>query len=59
MRRPRCSFCRRPVGPFWLRCRVCGTRLAAWYALILLAALALLALVGLLLFRETSGHLPF
>ena len=59
MRRPRCPFCQRPVGRLRPRCRVCGARLAPWYALILLAALGALTLLGLFLFRESSGHLPF
>jgi hypothetical protein len=56
MRQPRCPYCRRPVGRFWLRCRVCAARLAPWYALIALASLAALLLVALLLFYETVEH---
>ena len=52
MRRPRCPYCERPVGRSWLRCRVCGTRLAPFYALISVAALALLSLLVLSLFYE-------
>ncbi|MFL6285979.1 MAG: hypothetical protein ACJ74Q_22790 [Pyrinomonadaceae bacterium] len=59
MRRPRCPFCQRPVGRTWLRCRVCRSRLATWYLLALLIALATLSVVGLFIFRETYGHLPF
>jgi len=59
MRRPRCHFCQRPVGRLWLRCRVCGSRQASWYALALLVLLAALILLGRLLIRETTGHLPF
>jgi hypothetical protein len=59
MRRPRCPFCERPVGRLWLRCRVCRSRLAPWYVLTLIITLAALSLVGLFIFRETSGHFPF
>jgi hypothetical protein len=52
MRRPRCRYCQRPVGRLWPRCRVCGTRLALWYFLILLAALAALSLLALLLIKR-------
>jgi hypothetical protein len=34
---------------------VCGARLALWYVLTLLVALAVLSLLALLLFRETLG----
>ena len=36
----------------WLRCRVCGTRLGPFYALVSLAALAALSLLALFLFYE-------
>lgn len=55
MKRPRCYFCKRPTGRLWLRCRVCRTRLALWYALIITVALAALSLLALLLLRETVG----
>ncbi len=35
----------------WLRCRVCRTRLAPWYALTALAALAALSLLALSFFQ--------
>ena len=59
MRRPRCSFCQRPVRRLWLRCRVCGSRLASWYVLTLIITLAALAALGLFLFRETPVQPPF
>ncbi len=59
MRRPRCPFCQRPVGRLWLRCRVCRSRLALWYILALIVALAALSLLGLFFFRETHGHFRF
>ena len=59
MRRTRCSFCRRPVGRIWLRCRVCGTRLAPWYLIALAGAVAALCALGLFIFRETVEYLPF
>lgn len=59
MRRPRCPFCQRPVGRLWLRCRVCRSRLAPWYILALIVTLAALSLVGLFIFRETTGRFPF
>ncbi|HEX7313475.1 MAG TPA: hypothetical protein VF297_06115 [Pyrinomonadaceae bacterium] len=52
MRRPRCPYCHRPVRRLWLRCRICRTRLAAWYALAVLAALVLMLLFAFVFFRE-------
>ena len=52
MRRHRCPYCQRPVERLWLRCRVCGTKLAPFYALISLSALAFLSLLVLFLFYE-------
>jgi hypothetical protein len=43
----------------WLRCRVCGTRLAPWYVLITLAVLAALSLLGLFIFYETVEHIRY
>ena len=59
MRRPRCPYCQRPVGRSWLRCRVCGTKLWPFYALVSLAALAFLSLLFLFLFYEVfERHQP-
>lgn len=44
MRPPRCPYCQRPAERLWLRCRVCGTKLAPFDALVPLAALAFLSL---------------
>jgi hypothetical protein len=43
----------------WLRCRVCHSRLAPWYALALIVTLAALSTLALFIFRETSGRFPF
>lgn len=59
MTQPRCPFCQRPVGRLWVRCRVCGTRLAPWFVRAFLAVLAALSLLALLLFRELFETLPF
>lgn len=53
--RLRCRFCARPVRPYWLRCPVCKTRRAAWYAVAVIIALAVLALLFLLLFWERAS----
>jgi hypothetical protein len=59
MRRPRCPFCRRPVGRLRLRCRVCRERLATWYILALIVTLAALSAVALFILRETHGRFRF
>ena len=59
MGRPRCPFCKRPVGREQLRCPVCRTRLWPWYAVALALALGALALIAILLFREAPGRPPF
>ena len=59
MRRPRCPYCQRPVGRLWLRCRVCGTKLAPFYALVSLGALAFLSVLLFALFYEVvERHQP-
>jgi cbb3-type cytochrome oxidase subunit 1 len=38
---------------------VCRSRLAPWYILAFIITLAVLYILGLFLFRKTSGRFPF